>query len=221
MRTLLQPKTLLRTALVLALVGASAWAWKSAGSSFANLWLTSDQQGARLMARQRYAEAAQRFRDPLWQGTALYRDGQFKEAAAAFARVDSPEATFDRGNALLMHGKYSDAIAAYDGALQRRPDWREAKANRDLAEARRKMLEPSENDVGDTGGQMKPDEIVFDDRPQRSGGSKEVEVVTGGQMSDEQLQGLWLRRVQTKPADFLRAKFAYQLSRRQQEKPQP
>ena len=50
---------------------------------------------------------------------------------------------------------------------------------------------------------------------------QQVEVVTGGELSDAQLQALWLRRVQTKPAEFLRAKFAYQLSRRQQEKLQP
>ena len=30
-------------------------------------------------------------------------------------------------------------------------------------------------------------------------------------MSDEQVRALWLKRVQTQPADFLRAKFAYQL----------
>jgi Ca-activated chloride channel homolog len=173
------------------------------------------------MARQQYAEAAKRFHDPLWQGVALYRDGQFKEAAAAFARVDSPEAIFDRGNALLMHGKYSDAIASYDRALQLRPDWHEAQVNRDLAEARRQMLEPPKDDAGGTGGQLEADEIVFDDRPQQSSDTQQVEVVTGGQLTDEQLQALWLRRVQTKPADFLRAKFAYQLSRRQQEKPQP
>jgi hypothetical protein len=29
----------------LLLFGACAWAWKSAGGSFANLWLTPDQQG--------------------------------------------------------------------------------------------------------------------------------------------------------------------------------
>ena len=158
-----RPFLLFKIIPALLLVSACAWAWKSAGASFANLWLTPDQQGARLLARQQYAEAAKRFRDPLWQGTAFYRDGQFKESAAAFARTDSPEARFDRGNALLMHGKYIDAIASYDCALQRRPDWREAEANRDLAEARRKMLEPPEDDTGGTGGQVKPDEIVFDD----------------------------------------------------------
>jgi len=30
-------------------------------------------------------------------------------------------------------------------------------------------------------------------------------------MSDASIRALWLRRVQTKPADFLRARFAYQL----------
>jgi len=35
----------------------------------------------------------------------------------------------------------------------------------------------------------------------------------GNQLSDRALQAMWLRRIQTKPADFLRAKFAYQLSR--------
>jgi Ca-activated chloride channel homolog len=220
-KTILQPTNLLRVVLLLALVGACVWAWQSADGSFANLWLTPNQQGAQLMERQQYAEAVKHFRDPLWRGVALFRDGQFKEAAAAFARVDTPEAAFDRGNALLMHGKYSDAIASYDRVLHQRSDWHEAQANRALAEARRKMLEPPKDDAGGTDGQLKADEIVFDDRPKQSGDSQEVEVVSGGKMSDEQLQALWLRRVQTKPADFLRAKFAYQLSRRQQEKPQP
>jgi len=198
-----------------------AWAWAAAGGAFANLWLTPDQQGQRRLAQGRYAEAAQRFRDPLWQGGALYRDGQFKEAAAAFARVASPEAVFNRGNALLMHGQYTEAIASYDKALQLRPGWPEARANRDLAEARRQKLAPAEDDAGGTGGQEKADDYVFDDRPQKSGDKKDVEVVAGESLSNEQVQALWLRRVQTKPADFLRAKFAYQYSRQQQEGKQP
>jgi Ca-activated chloride channel family protein len=208
-------------ALLLAVSIALSWVWRAAGGSFANLWLTPDQQGQRRLAQGKYAEAARRFRDPLWQGVALYRDGQFKEAAAAFARVASPEAVFNRGNALLMHGQYAEAIASYDQALQLRPDWPEAKANRALAEARRKQLAPPEDDAGGTGGQQKADEYVFDDRPQKSGDTQEVEVVAGENLSNEQVQALWLRRVQTRPADFLRAKFAYQYSRQQQEGKQP
>src|SRR5262245_32939321 len=208
-------------ALLLAVGLMLSWAWTAASGAFANLWLTPDQQGQRQLAQGQYAEAAQRFRDPLWQGVALYRDGQFKEAAAAFARVSSPEAVFDRGNALLMHGKYAEAIASYDQALRLRPDWPAARANRDLAEARRKQLEPPEDDAGGTGGQEKADKYVFDDRPKQSGDTKEVEVVTGENLSEAEVQALWLRRVQTKPADFLRAKFAYQYGRQQQGGQQP
>jgi Ca-activated chloride channel family protein len=149
---------------------------------------------------------------------ALYRAGQFKEAAAALARLDTPEAVFDRGNALVMLGKYAEAIASYDHALQRRPDWPEAQANRALAEARLKQLAPPADDAGGTSGQVEADEYTFDDRPQQSSDSKEVEVVAGENLSNEQVQALWLRRVQTKPADFLRAKFAYQYSRQQKGK---
>jgi Ca-activated chloride channel family protein len=206
--------------LLLALSGALSWAWSAAGGAFANLWLTPDQQGKRLLAQGRYAEAAQRFRDPRWQGVALYRAGQFKEAAAAFARMDTPEAVFDRGNALVMLGKYAEAITSYDRALQRRPGWPEAKANRALAEARRQLLAPPADDAGGTGGQLEADAYTFDNRPQQSSDAKEVEVVAGENLSNEQVQALWLRRVQTKPADFLHAKFAYQYSRQQQESKQ-
>ncbi len=34
-------------------------------------------------------------------------------------------------------------------------------------------------------------------------------------MSDEAVRALWLKRVQTRPADFLRVKFAYQLQNNQ------
>jgi Ca-activated chloride channel family protein len=38
-------------------------------------------------------------------------------------------------------------------------------------------------------------------------------------MSDEEMRATWLRRVQTTPGDFLRAKFAYQTARTEQQPP--
>lgn len=200
-----------------AFIAACVWAWNSADRTFANLWLTPDQQGRQAFVRQDYEAAAKSFHDPFRRGEALYRAGKFKEAAAQFARVDSPEAKYNRGNSLLMQGKYTDAIESYDAALKVRTDWREARANRDLAEARRKRMEPPKDDSEGTGGQEKPDELVFDNRPKQSPGEHETQVVSGGDLSEDQVQALWLRRVQTKPADFLRAKFAYQLSREEQQ----
>lgn len=173
-----------------------------------NLWLTPDQRGDRLMREGKYEEAAKVYTDPSRRGTALYRAGDFEQAAKEFAGVAGADAAFDRGDALLMHGKYLDAVNAFDRALKLRPGWKEAVENRALALARDKLLHPPGDRTG-TGGQLKPDEIVFDKNKSKNR-TDNVDVTEGGKPTDEELRSLWLRRVQTKPADFLRARFAFQ-----------
>ncbi len=174
--------------------------------TWASLWSTPDQQGQLEFERGEYAAAAQSFRDPMWQGAAWYRAGEFDKAAQAFARRDTAEADFNQGNAWLMRGKYETAMASYDRALQRRPEWREARENRDLAEARAKLVERTGDEMGDQ--TIGADDIVFD-KTKKSGG-QETEMAGERAISDAAVQAMWLRRVQTRPADFLRAKFAYQ-----------
>lgn len=174
--------------------------------TWASLWLTPDQQGQLEFERAEYAAAAQTFRDPMWQGAAWYRAGEFDKAAQAFARRDTAEADFNQGNAWLMRGKYETAMASYDRALQRRPEWREARENRDLAEARAKRVERTGDEMGDQ--TIGADDIVFD-KTKKSGG-QDTEMTGERAISDAAVQAMWLRRVQTRPADFLRAKFAYQ-----------
>ena len=195
--------------------------FSAADWSFANLWLTPEQQAQRLFNQGQYAEAAKRFSDPMRQGMAHYRAGDFKKAAAAFARHDTSQAVFNRANALVMSGQYAEAIKSYDRALQLRPDWIAAQVNRSIAVARRDRLAPPEDDAGGTGGQLGADEVVFDDRAKNASQTQEVDVGQGDKLSDEELRALWLRRVQTKPADFLRAKFSYQLSRQEKGKNAP
>jgi Ca-activated chloride channel family protein len=63
-----------------------------------------------------------------------------------------------------------------------------------------------------TGGELGADEIVFDNK---AGSSEQTEEVAGNEpLSNQEIQALWLRRVQTKPADFLKAKFAFQQAQR-------
>src|SRR5262245_35776077 len=115
--------------------------------SWIGLWFTPDQQGRRIFERGKFAEAAKTFHDPLWQGVAWYRAGDFKQAAAAFSRRETPEAYFNKGDALLMTGSYDAAIEAYTQALDKRPGWKEAEENRDLANARKKL-------TADKGGEL-------------------------------------------------------------------
>jgi Ca-activated chloride channel family protein len=174
--------------------------------TWASLWFTPDQQGRRHFERGEFADAAADFRDPIWQGAAWYRAGEFEKAAQAFARRDTAEAHYNQGNAWLMHGKYEAAIASYTKALEKRPDWKEAAENRALAAARNQMTEAKGGDMGDQ--KLGADKIVFDKNAKNEG--QDTEVAGGKALSNQEIQALWLRRVQTRPADFLKAKFAYQ-----------
>lgn len=198
-------------AITLLLSAASLFALKKANGSFSNLWLTPDQQGQTLMNRDDYAAAAKKFQSPMQRGAALYQDGQFEEALKVFNTISSPEGIYNRGNCQMMLGKYDAAIEIYDRAIKQQADWKNALENRDLAIARKNLMAPPDDDAGGTDGKLAANEIVFDDRAKNSKNEEVIEAGTGDQLSDEEMRALWLRKVQTQPADFLRNKFAYQL----------
>ena len=106
-----------------------------------------------------------------------------------------------------MLGKYDEAIARFDRALALRPGWPDAEANRTLARLRAERVRQRGGDAGDQ--REGADQIVYDkDSKNQQGQQTEV---AGAPMSDEAVRALWLKRVQTRPADFLKARFAYQL----------
>lgn len=183
-----------------------------------DLWSRPEQRAQRYSDAGRYAEAAEEYTDPERRGVALFRAGEFEEAASVLGRTASAEGAFNRGNALVMLGEYTEAMKAYERALQLRPDWRDAEENRELARLRHMMKNPEVEDVGGTGGMLAADELVFDDKPQSGGSEQEtVEVDGGDPLSEAELRALWLRKVETRPADFLRARFAYQKWKEEQE----
>lgn len=207
LRALSAPRVVAISAAVLLVVGFGRTAW-TVGRQ--NLWRTPDQRGEKLAQQQRFDEAARQFSDPLRQGAAWFRAGSFEEAARAFGRVRTADGAFNRGNALVMLGKYESAVEAFDEALEKRRNWTPAVENREIARLRaeRTRLEGGEM----TGGMLGADEYVIEPgKGDSQGGDRET--VDGGEpLSDAGLRALWLRRVQTKPADFLRAKFAFQLA---------
>jgi len=177
-----------------------------------NFWIKPDRCGDALMRQKKYAEAAKAYTDPYRIATAQYRKGDFETAAKTFARVPGAVGAFDRGNALLMHGQYDQAIASYDRALGFRKNWKEAEDNKALAIARKaKMDASSKNREAEQTNAYTPDKVVFDQKGNdRQDQPKDL---AEGEVSDEELRATWLRRVQTTPGDFLRAKFAYQAAK--------
>ncbi|PXW55762.1 tetratricopeptide repeat protein [Chelatococcus asaccharovorans] len=172
------------------------------------LWASPDQRGRYLFEHGRYVAAADAFADPMWRGVAAMRAGDFKAAEATFAAIDTADGAYNQANALVMLGQYDEAVARYDHALAMRPDWPQARGNRRIAQLRAERMKAPGADAGDQ--REGADQIVYDKDAKRPGGQETQ--VAGGPMDDEAVRALWLKRVQTKPADFLRARFAYQLA---------
>jgi Ca-activated chloride channel family protein len=175
--------------------------------------LTPEQKGYRAFQSANYAVAGRQFSDPRWRAAALFRQGEFKQAAGIFAGFDTAEGAFNHGNALVMQGLYEDAVARYSRALELKPGWQEALRNREIAMSRARNLEREGADM--TGGKLGADEIEFTAaKPPPTSGDEQAEQVRG-MAGDAELRSIWLRQVQTRPADFLRSKFAHQRAMRQ------
>jgi Ca-activated chloride channel family protein len=180
-----------------------------------DLWLTPDQQAQRLMNQGAFGEAAKKFSTAPQIGTALFRAGEFQKAASVFGRSVSPEADYNRGNAHIMLGEYDTAIEDYKKALSKRPEWLEAQQNLEVAILRKRALAPPDDDFGGTGGMLEADEIVFDLTGKGNNSNNDEIIDAGDQTLDQDsMRAMWLRKVETRPADFLAARFSYQLATR-------
>jgi Ca-activated chloride channel family protein len=180
----------------------------SDGCTISTFFFTADQQGQQLYRQGRYEEAANRFTNLQWRAASFFRASDFKQAASLYSGVSSAEGTFNYGNALVMLGQYEEAINSYDRALSEKPDWQDAEINRQIAIARAEMLKKKGGDM--TGGKLGADDYVFGNSKSNTQQNEQTEELQAE--GEAEMQAMWLRRVQTKPADFLRAKFAYQYS---------
>jgi len=210
-------KILLSLAVIACVSAIIAW-WFVAGHSFLDLWLTPDQQGRTYFEKNDYKAAAERFQNPLWKGIAYYRSKNYDAAIDQFARVDTAEAAFDLGDAYVHSGGLEQAAACFEEVLRRRPDDGAAKENHDLVQSLIKKKRAREKEEEPPEGQepiFDPDEIKVDEKGKK-GKKGEIEQAD---LSAEEVQQVWMRRLQTTPSDFLRLKFAAQAEETQMSRP--
>ena len=117
----------------LLLAGLLAWAAAAqANPTWDSLWRTPDQRAQALLRQGKPAEAFRLFRDPRRKAYAELQAGNFSKAAQDFAAFGDSDSQYNRGNALARAGRLQEAIKAYDAALARDPNNRDARHNRDL-----------------------------------------------------------------------------------------
>jgi len=178
-----------------------------------NLWLTADQQGRYYFERGAFEEAAKHFEDPIWRGVALERTGDFDDAINAFALSDSAEAWYNQGNALAHLGKYSEAVEAYSQALERRHPWVEAQENMALVKSLIPKISKKNDDEEEQekAPNLPPDQIKFDNK-----GKQGKKIAIKANLDPKTVADIWMRNIQTTPADFLRQRFAIQAAQEKQ-----
>jgi Ca-activated chloride channel family protein len=113
-----------------------AWEWR-------DLWERKDQQGNKAFAQEDFTTAAETFRDPQWRAAANYRSENFEGVIQDLALIDTPEAHYNRGNALAKLGMFPQAIEAYERTLAFTPGHADALQNKELVE---KLLEEQEKE---------------------------------------------------------------------------
>ena len=182
---------------------------------FIQLWMTPDQQGRLKYEREQYQDAARLFENKRWKAASFYKAGDYSNAAVLFGKFDTTWGYFNQGNALAKMEKLQPAVDAYNKALALQVDFPEAQFNLDWVMGLLELSLKEYDDAGGTGGKLKADKIVLDERGAKATGEMSIQEMQAQQgLSDEALRDMWMRRVQTTPGDFLRLKFSYQLNMR-------
>lgn len=127
--------------------------------------------------------------DHMQSGQRAYRQGDFARAESEFAKVDSADAAYNRGNALARLGKYREAVQAYDQALRRDPAMADAKANREAVLKAMRQPPPKGQQSGNRDPQNRRQGQQQNDRQQGSQSQQGASQQQNAQPHDGQQQG--------------------------------
>jgi Ca-activated chloride channel homolog len=179
-----------------------------ANYSWLDLWMTQDQQGRYYFEKGDYKKAAEKFEDPLWRGVASARAGDYNAALNAFVLSDTAEAWYNQGDALAHLGKYPEAVAAFQQALALRPHWKEAEDNLTLVQSLipKPKADKKDKEQEAEAPDIPPDQTKFDEKGEKG---KQAKV----NVKPATIADIWMRNIQTTPADFLRRRFAIQAAK--------
>jgi Ca-activated chloride channel family protein len=105
----------------------------------------------------------------------------------------------------LTLGKYPEAVQAYQQALARRSPWPEAQDNLVLVESLIPKAKPKDKDRSEqeVPPSLPPDKMQFDKKGEQG---KKTQI----KMDPKKMADIWMRNIQTTPADFLRRRFEMQ-----------
>lgn len=210
-------------------------------NSFADLWFTKDYQGERLATKGDFSAAAKTYQDPLRQGVAYFKAGNYEDAIKAFNDDTTAMGVYNLGLAYFKNGDYAAAQMAFGMAVQLDPAMEAAQQNQqemqhlmggmneasmdDAEEAAREKqtAKTKQNDSQEDmsgGGQKATKKDMEKERLSETVSTdihkaKELDEVPDDMSSSDPGQNskVLLRKIDDDPARFLMKKFEFQVKK--------
>ena len=124
-----------------------------------DLWYRDDQQAKQKIDQQKF-DLVSPDAPAEWQAAAKYRNENYQEAAENYANSNQDFAIthYNHGNALAKSNSLTEAIAAYDQALELDPNLLEAQFNKELVEKLLQQQQENQQQSGESGNQKSSQE---------------------------------------------------------------
>ena len=207
-------------------------------AKFVDLWETKDYQAQKHYDKTEYDQAGSLFTDPIHQGVAWYKAGDYDKAITAFEQDTTAMGAYNLGLAYYKNGDFAAAAIAFGTATELDPGFEAAKQNQEVAQqiiegtspadpeeaseapkeqTAENMQNKDQEDLGG-GGQEATEEDMKKERKEESVGTdtrtgKEMDEVPPDFQSgkSKNSQKVLMRKVDDDPSLFLKRKFKHQV----------
>jgi Ca-activated chloride channel homolog len=153
-----------------------------------DLFKSRQQQAQQAYQQQKYQQAIEKFEQPLWQGNAAYRAGDYAGAEQLYRQDPTANGLYNLGNSLIQQQKYQEALDAYKQAASKQSDLSGLQQNTELAEKLLKQQQQEqEKQQGQDGQQQDGDQQQQSDQQSKDNDSQSSEQQEGeGENKDGQ-----------------------------------
>lgn len=152
-----------------------------------DLFKSRQQQAQQAYQQQKYQQAIEKFEQPLWQGNAAYRAGDYAGAEQLYRQDPTANGLYNLGNSLIQQQKYQEALDAYKQAASKQSDLSGLQQNTELAEKLLKQQQEQEKQQGQDGQQQDGDQQQQSDQQSKDNDSQSSEQQEGeGENKDGQ-----------------------------------